>query len=186
MNRKGSYDISRKTLYFILVLFVLAFIFIYMAGTINKYYGISMDERDAVMAHIMSSEAIFSRWCFAYYDESTGRAYPGFIDADKFKKPLNPSCLRYADVPFAFYLNPDSQDKQVISEGPLLEDTDTVKRYVLGIKNGMPMQVNPSLMLEFNDYYLRQNQKTQATGEEMSRAMYTAGQATEEVLRYAV
>ena len=48
------------------------------------------------------------------------------------------------------------------------------------------MQVNPSLMLEFNDYYLRENQKTQATGEEMSRAMYTAGQATEEVLRYAV
>ncbi|MFH1065788.1 MAG: hypothetical protein V1734_04770 [Nanoarchaeota archaeon] len=186
MDRKGSYDISRKTLYFILVLFVLAFIFIYMAGTINKYYGISMDERDAVMAHIMSSEAIFSHWCFAYYDESTGRSYPGFIDVDKFKKPLNPLCLRYVDVPYAFYLNPDSQDRQVISEGPLLEDTDTVKRYVLGIKNGMPMQTNPIFMLEFNDYYLRQNQRTQATGEEMSRAMYTAGQATEEVLRYAV
>ena len=143
MNRKGSYDISRKTLYFILVLFVLAFIFIYMAGTINKYYGISMDERDAVMAHIMSSEAIFSRWCFAYYDESTGRAYPGFIDADKFKKPLNPSCLRYADAPYAFYLNPDSQDKQVISEDALLEDTDTVKDMFWVLKTGCLCRLIP-------------------------------------------
>ena len=51
--------------------------------------------------------------------KACGRAYPGFIDADWSKKPLNPSCLRYADAPYAFYLNPDSHDKQVLSEEKL-------------------------------------------------------------------
>ncbi|MDI6738043.1 MAG: hypothetical protein QME12_06035 [Nanoarchaeota archaeon] len=173
INKRGSYDISRKTLYFILVLVVLAFIFIYMAGTIQKYYGIAMENRDAVFAQIMASEARFSTRCFAYYDESTGRIYPGFADMGKISQPwseLKKSCMKYADVPYAMkFEETQGGSSHMFSSGTLEESTEKTKRFSIAVKEGVVQEQPGRWIMEFNDYYILSGQKEPRTGEQMAR-----------------
>lgn len=155
-GKKGSYDISRKTLYFIIVLVVLAFIFIYMAGTISKYYKISEKNKEAIMGQILLQEAIYSKNCFAYYDETTGRAYPGIIDQAKFEGERSKWCKRYIeDVPYKISMQ---NSNKVIAGGMLDESTEKAERgIILKLANNGGF-VYGILNAEMNDYYLGDSQ----------------------------
>lgn len=156
IGKKGSYDISRKTLYFIIVLVVLAFIFIYMAGTISKYYSISSKNKEAIMGQILLQEAVYSPKCFAYYDETTGRTYPGIIDQAKFEGEKSKSCRRYiGDIPYKISMK--NSDK-VIAGGMLEESTEKAERGVIvkiANNGGFAYGI---LNAEMNDYYLGDSQ----------------------------
>lgn len=192
-GRKGSYDISRKTLYFMLVLVVLAFIFIYMAGTIQKYYGIAIENRDAVFAQIMASEAIFSPRCFAYYDESTGRLYPGFVDIDKLKAPwaeTKKGCMKYADVPYSFSLQESSPSispetglmeggvKYVFSSGAIEGEGEKTKRITMLVKEGIIQKETRWWDMQFQEYYIIGGQNKPRTGEQVFREVGTSVQSS--------
>lgn len=149
LKKKGSYDLSRKTLYFIICLFVIGFMFIYLAGTINKYFGIAMQHEVAVKANIAVEELISSPRCFAYYDEVTGRAYPGIIDLQKFEAGIQPGCLRYNDAAFSIALG--STEKRV-NQGALNEPHDYGIRTVL-VKSGDKFYLD-RMFIEANEYVI--------------------------------
>lgn len=156
LSRKGSYDISRKTLYFIIVLVVLAFIFIYMAGTISKHYLITEKNKEAIMGQILLQEAIYSKNCFAYYDETTGRLYPGIIDRAKFEGEKSKSCMRYlGDIPYKISMK---NSNKVIAGGMLEESTEKAERgVIMKIANNGGFAYG-ILNAEMNDYYIGEEQ----------------------------
>lgn len=154
IGKKGSYDISRKTLYFIIVLFVLAFIFIYMAGTISKYYSISSKNKEAIRGQILLQEAIYSPNCFAYYDETTGRTYPGIIDQAKFEEEHSKWCMRYIEgTPYKI-----STPSKSIFTGLLNDNTEKAERSVLLKVSNSDILNYILLKAEMNDYYLGERQ----------------------------
>ncbi|MDD4877808.1 MAG: hypothetical protein PHO02_02100 [Candidatus Nanoarchaeia archaeon] len=169
IGKRGSYDISRKTLYFIIVLFVLAFIFIYTAGTISKHYTISSKNKDAVMGQILLQETIYSPYCLAYYDETTGRTYPGIIDESKYNGEKNKLCRRYlGDIPYAISMT--GSDK-VIAGGMLGENTDKAERGVLLKKATSDKLVYVKFEAEMNDYYLGNRQSKPSDNRETLERM---------------
>ncbi|MFH1638179.1 MAG: hypothetical protein ABIB71_07165 [Candidatus Woesearchaeota archaeon] len=82
--RKGQYDIGRKTLYFIVVLFFVTFVFLYLKAVIDDSNNELFLRLHKAKAEIILQQLSTSPDCFAYYDQELARPYPGIIDSEKF------------------------------------------------------------------------------------------------------
>ncbi|MBU2638705.1 MAG: hypothetical protein KJ955_07055 [Nanoarchaeota archaeon] len=163
MNRKASFDLSRKALYFILVLFVVTFIFLYMHAAIIKQGTKGITHRGSVSGQLIAAEALTSSRCFAYYDEELDRAYPGVIDFDKIKAGLKLGCLQYAqnpfkisiyDAPSIFRETPELHAS--VARGGLNPKTEKATRNILiAERSSGEARFFPGKMeIEVNDYYV--------------------------------
>lgn len=105
--KKAQFDLSRKAVYYLIVLFVLAFIVISMNNVIKSgnLKDISLLGKSA--GNLLVAELITSPNCFTDYDEDIGRAYPGIIDDGKFNEDALSSCGKYFQD--KFYLSLDNE-----------------------------------------------------------------------------
>lgn len=93
--KKAQFDLSRKTVYYLLVLFILAFIVLSMNNVIKSgnIKDISLLGRSA--GNILVAEIVTSSGCFAEHDGDLDRNYPGIIDIDKLNEKKLSSCGKY-------------------------------------------------------------------------------------------
>ncbi len=96
---KGQFDLGRKALYMIVVVFVLIFVFFYMSALMNNYYAETVVDSDRMSTELIASNLLISPNCLAYTEKSIPRAYLGVIDLEKFTDNID-SCLPYSDRPF--------------------------------------------------------------------------------------
>lgn len=94
--KKAQYDLGRKAIYYIIVLFFLTFIFLYLRGVIvgsneDLYYNLYKAKAELILQQLSTSPD-----CLAYYDEDINRAYPGIIDNDKLSAERL-DCVRFYD-----------------------------------------------------------------------------------------
>lgn len=96
---RGQFDLGRKALYLVIVVFVLIFVFFYMSSLMNNYYARTVVDSDRISSELIASNLLVSQNCLAYYDAELDRTYLGIVDLDKFGANLE-TCLPYADRPF--------------------------------------------------------------------------------------
>lgn len=163
MNKRGSYDLSRKALYFILVLFVITFIFLYMHAAIVKQGTKGITHKESITGQLIAAEALMSSRCFAYYDEEIGRAYPGVIDYDKIKGGIKTGCLQYAQSPFKISIyemgsiHRETPELHAgVAQGALEPKTEKATRSILiAERSEGKVRFFPGKMeIEVNDYYV--------------------------------
>lgn len=87
--RKAQYDLSRKAMYYILVIFVIAAMFIYLANSFDKYRKKSIEHADDLANLIAVTKVVY---CLSYED-GNGKIHTGVLDQDKFTKEKLTSCL---------------------------------------------------------------------------------------------
>ena len=84
--KKAQYTLGHKWLYFLVALFIIAFMFLYMRAMFQGY------ETDTVICtketenSLMIAETLYSENCFVYSDDN--RVYPGTIDWTKFTQEV--------------------------------------------------------------------------------------------------
>src|SRR3989344_6745652 len=86
MNKKAQFDLSRKAVYYIIVLFVLAFIVISMNNVIKSGNLKDVSLIGKSYGNLLVAEVLTSPNCFSYRDEDIGRNYPGIIDVKMFNE----------------------------------------------------------------------------------------------------
>jgi len=140
MNKKGGYDVSRKWIYWILALFLFAFMFLYMRNAIASHNDVAVEHLDKIEGAVIISEAIFSPKCFSYYDKDLGRAYPGIIDLAKFNEErFNEDCFVFIENPFTIKLgditlgNSRDEELEKIIVPVLVKDGEIIRKDKLEI-----------------------------------------------------
>ena len=141
MNKKGQFEAARKTIFWLIMGFIITMIIIayaiLLAGYRNKLTYTPPD---------MKAEFIALRFsnipeCFAYSDPVNGRVYPGVIDINKFTKEQMDKCYfteeneGYKDYNFGLSLK--NQGKEVITNNYFNKDDFTIIKTVLVVtENG--------------------------------------------------
>ncbi|MEK6816873.1 MAG: hypothetical protein AABY09_04625 [Nanoarchaeota archaeon] len=114
MFKNAQYDLSRKALYFIIVIFFLAVMFIILNSAFRTLDVRILTTSQSMAQKVLMNEALYSPLCFAYVDKDTGRAHPGIIDASKFNSAnLYTSCGRYFKDRFVVYLARGEQKNNI-------------------------------------------------------------------------
>lgn len=105
MDKRAQYDLSRKVIYFIVVLFFLAIMFLLLNSTFKTLDLRVLAATEKMSHRVLINEMVFSPHCFAYIDPETNRAYPGVIDLARFNDAnlYNP-CGKYYKGKFTAYL----------------------------------------------------------------------------------
>lgn len=99
--KKAQFDLSRKTVYYIFALFILAFIVISMINVIKSgnLKDISLLGKSA--GNLLVAEIVTSSNCFAEHDEDLDRNYPGIINLDNFNEERLNTCGKYFQDKFS-------------------------------------------------------------------------------------
>lgn len=105
MDKRAQYDLSRKVIYFIVVLFFLAIMFLLLNSTFKTLDLRVLTATEKMSHRVLMNEMVFSPHCFAYVDPETQRAYPGVIDLARFNDAnLYSPCGKYYKGKFTVYL----------------------------------------------------------------------------------
>jgi len=96
---RGQFDLGRKAIYMIIVVFILIFIFFYISVLMNNYYAKSVVDSDSISSGLIMNNLLSSGDCLAYQDKSLQRTYMGIVDMGKFRINLD-ACLPYNERPF--------------------------------------------------------------------------------------
>ena len=105
MDFKGQFDLSRKAIYYIIVLFVLAFIVIYMNNVIKSSNLRDISNLGKASGNQLVAELITSPSCFTFFDTDIGRSYPGIIDATRLNDETLSGCARFFPDKFSASIN---------------------------------------------------------------------------------
>lgn len=97
--KRAQFDLGRKALYMIVVVFILVFIFFYMGTIMNNYYAEAVVDSDRISTELIASNLLLSPNCLAYSEKDLPRTYLGVIDIDKFAMQIE-RCLPYTDRPY--------------------------------------------------------------------------------------
>jgi len=163
MHKKAAFNLGRKTLYFIITIFVITFIFLYMRNAITSYNDDVVSDFSNIEGAVIATEALMSPKCFAYYDEEIDRVYPGIIDYSKLnEETLGKGCMIYIDSPYKIKV----LDKILrLTEG---EDLETIISPILILKDGVLK--SDKMEINVQDYYGWKGQKKPRDGEYYSVA----------------
>ena len=82
MKKGQQYTLGQKWLYFIVALFIIAFMFLYLRAMFQNYEAESTTCLGDVQNSLFIAETLYSENCFTYSDGE--RVYPGTIDWSKF------------------------------------------------------------------------------------------------------
>ncbi|HLD89054.1 MAG TPA: hypothetical protein VI894_02505 [Candidatus Nanoarchaeia archaeon] len=102
-NKKsqGIFDVARKSIFWVIVAFVLAVMFIVFFFITAKYNLVPFEKSQEIQKIIYIER--FENSCFAYQDD-IGRVYSETIDWDKFTQQNMDSCYPASKENFAFEL----------------------------------------------------------------------------------
>lgn len=103
--KKAQFDLSRKTVYYILALFILAFIVLSMNNVIKSGNLKDISHLGRSAGNLLVAEIVTSPNCFAEHDEDLDRNYPGIIDLDNFNEERLSSCGKYFQDKFSISLD---------------------------------------------------------------------------------
>lgn len=110
--KKGAYDIGRKAIYMLLVVFVLAVIFLNANNIFSKYQQRITQDASKIENRLILLEMTTSPKCLAYEDPETKRVYQGVIDIRKFDAvQLRKDCVKF--VKKKFYVELGDLSKRV-------------------------------------------------------------------------
>lgn len=116
--KKAQMDLSRKTVYYVIVLFVLAFMVIYMNNIIKSGNQKDVSLLGKASGNLLIAELATSPNCFAYMDNDLNRVYPGIIDMDRFNE-IPPNCAKYYPGRFSLLLKGKNLGDQSLAAGKI-------------------------------------------------------------------
>ncbi len=152
MNSRAAYNLGRKTIYFIIVIFVVSFMFLYLRNAITSYNDDVVRDYGQIESGIIVAEALTSPKCFAYYDDKAERVYPGKIDYEKFnQEKLDGNCMMYIENSFRLRLLNKTLERGEEKEW------ETIVSPVLVFKDGK--MHSEKLYVDVEDYYSSRGQK---------------------------
>lgn len=93
-NKKASFLLGFKPIYYLVSLVALAAIFGSMIYFISTYLTISASTPPGMQHDIFMQRFMNSPYCFVYVDKDTGRAYPGVLDWEKFNRQNLNNCYK--------------------------------------------------------------------------------------------
>lgn len=105
MNKIAQFDLSRKSVYYIIVLFVLAFMVIYMNNVIRSSNMRDVSNLGRASGNQLVAELVASPSCFVLFDEDIGRNYPGIIDSSRLNQEALSGCAMYFPDKFSVKIN---------------------------------------------------------------------------------
>lgn len=94
-NKKAQFDMSRKVVYYLIALFVLAFIVIYMSSIIRSGNLRDVSLLSKASGNILAAELLTSQNCFSTFDEDLSRVYPGIIEENNLLEESLQNCGKY-------------------------------------------------------------------------------------------
>jgi len=92
--RKGQFVLGYKGLYFIVAMFLIAFIFLYMHNAFANYQTGKIECLDTSIQEIMIAKVLYDP-CLTYTDPDTQQTIPGTIDFSKFTQENLDACFSY-------------------------------------------------------------------------------------------
>ena len=92
--RKGQSVLGYKSIYFIVALFFLTFIFLYVHSAYASYQAGKVECIDKAVQENMIAKVLYSS-CFTYTDPNTQQTIPGTIDLTKFTNENLDHCFLY-------------------------------------------------------------------------------------------
>ena len=117
-KRASGYLLGKKPMYFLAVLFYLAFAFLFFSFFIYSNIASTNAIPANVETTVLINRFLNSPDCFAYVDEETGRAYPGIIDIKNFDDDTMSKCYSTNEdksYSFRFELESTNIDDKVCS-----------------------------------------------------------------------
>ena len=137
-SKRGSgYLLGKKPMYFLAVLFYLAFAFLFFSFFISSNITSANTIPANVKTTVLINRFLNSPDCLAYEDEETGRAYPGIIDIKKFDDNQIKKCYSTSEdksYSFRFELessNPDFKKKVCSTPNFGARRFNKISQYVL-------------------------------------------------------
>lgn len=91
---KGQFVLGYKTIYFIVALFVLTFIFLFLYNAFLDYHTGKVQCTDTALEEIMIAKFLYGE-CFTYTDPEVNRALPGTVDISKFSQESLEDCFTF-------------------------------------------------------------------------------------------
>ena len=137
MNKKAQFDLSRKAVYYIIVLFILAFIVISMNNVIKSGNLKDVSLIGKSYGNLLVAEVLTSPNCFSYRDEDIGRNYPGIIDVKRFNE--DNQCGKYFLDKFSISFNGTKIGDDAFSgkefSRPVLTDDGSLNEITIKVQN---------------------------------------------------
>lgn len=122
--KKGAYDLGRKSVYYIVVVIIVAVLFVFISNSFRKYQVTRLSNLDEVTDFVMINNIIK---CISQKDADTGKIYIGKIDEAKLDKDSLMKCLG-KDPPYtekSIKLN--IKNKEIITQEPFFEYSEYEK-----------------------------------------------------------
>ena len=117
MNKRAQYVPGKQVPYFIIALFVIAFMFIGLIVLFSKFVSRPIITDDQIYVTIYKQRFLDSPECFSYKDLETGNVYPSTIDKSKFtNERLNNCYMENKDSQFEFHLVLDDGKEKLQAE----------------------------------------------------------------------
>jgi len=88
--KKGAYDLGRKSIYYIVVVIIIAFLFVYVTNNFKNYQATMFSTMDKATDLVMVDNVMK---CLSIKDADTGRVHFGIIDRSKLNKESLNQCL---------------------------------------------------------------------------------------------
>ena len=134
-TKKAQFDFSRKTLFWMIAIFVFLGVIIAYLYFLGSYENQLTYVPARLRAELISERFVNIPECFAYQDLETGRVYSGVLDVSKFTKEQLYSCYHtekekgYND--FNFRLKLASQEKDIFTNNYFHKDDFTLLKKVI-------------------------------------------------------
>lgn len=89
--KKAAYDLGRKSVYFIVVAFYLAFMFAYAANMVMNYQEDTLQDLDRIDNGLLLPRATY---CFALYDTELKHNSYGILELEKINEKTFKDCFK--------------------------------------------------------------------------------------------
>lgn len=116
--KKGAYDLGRKSVYYIVVVIIVAILFIYMTNSFRKYQVTQLSNLNEVTDLVMINNIMK---CVSQKDPDTGRIYFGKLNEALLEKDSLINCLGknkpYTDKSIKLEIG----NKKIITQKPFFD-----------------------------------------------------------------
>ncbi len=140
MNKRGQFEVARKTIYWMMAGVVITIVVVSFAMIMASYKSKLNYVPEKVRAELLSLRFVSTPECFTYQDEITERIYPRIIDLNKFNKETLFRCYHtetekgYKDYNFRLYLV--GENKTLKTNNYFYKDDFTLFKKVIVKKGG--------------------------------------------------
>ena len=138
MNKKGQFDVARKTIYWTIAAFVVTVVIFAYALVVASYINNLSKVPPEVHAELIALRFTNLPECFAYHYQETNKVFPGVIDFTKFYNPQFLTCYDPQDglMQYNFRLKLATLGNEITTNNYFNKDDFTIFKEVLVRKDG--------------------------------------------------